>query len=121
MKFRSVNPTTGKLLKSFSFVADSEIDGLVSKVHQRYKYNLLKGDAGITERLEKLQSLAGVLEKGKKDYAELMTVEMGKPIAQAEGEVAKCFGHLRYYAENGSQFMQNKMIETEAHKSYVRY
>src|SRR5690606_18337385 len=61
------------------------------------------------------------LKKNKKEYAEMMTLEMGKPISQAIAEVEKCTWACEYYAENAEIQLQNEIIKTDAYKSYVSY
>ena len=40
-----------------------------------------------------------------------MTQEMGKPIAQSEGEIDKCISHLKYYIENAERFVQDEELD----------
>jgi succinate-semialdehyde dehydrogenase/glutarate-semialdehyde dehydrogenase len=50
-----------------------------------------------------------------------MTLEMGKPIAQAEAEVEKCASGCRHYAEHAEAYLADEHIKTEKSASYVRY
>ena len=64
---------------------------------------------------------AAELKKNKQEYAELMTQEMGKPIAQAIAEVEKCAWVCEYYAEEAAIQLADEIIETDAQKSYTSY
>src|SRR5688572_10712607 len=64
---------------------------------------------------------AEILEAEKKDFARMMTIEMGKPITGAVAEVEKCAWVCRYYAENAEQHLGDKLIETDAKKNFVRF
>ena len=64
---------------------------------------------------------AAELKKNKQEYAELMTKEMGKPIAQAIAEVEKCAWVCEYYAEEAAIQLADEIIETDAQKSYTSY
>src|SRR5436190_4172792 len=62
---------------------------------------------------------AEILETEKDNFAQLMTMEMGKPIKAAVSEAEKCAWVCRYYAENASQHLADKLADTDAKKSYV--
>jgi succinate-semialdehyde dehydrogenase/glutarate-semialdehyde dehydrogenase len=50
-----------------------------------------------------------------------MTLEMGKPIVQAEAEVDKCAACCDYYADHAEAFLAEQPSKTDASKSYVRF
>ena len=50
-----------------------------------------------------------------------MTAEMGKTLASAVAEAAKCALGCRYYAENAERLLADEAIATNAARSYVRY
>jgi len=68
-----------------------------------------------------MKNTAGVLRNKKDEFARLMTLEMGKPIAQARTEVEKCAWVCDYYAENAEKFLRDEIIETDAAKSFVTF
>ncbi len=62
-----------------------------------------------------------ILENGKDEFAQLMTLEMGKPIKSAVQEAEKCAWVCRYYAENAETYLADEVIVTNAAKSYVKF
>ena len=50
-----------------------------------------------------------------------MTLEMGKPIAAARAEAAKCAWACRYYAERGERLLADEPVEAGAGRSFIRY
>ena len=54
-------------------------------------------------------------------HALAMTLEMGKPIVQAEAEVEKCALACDFYAEHAEGFLAEQPRETDASQSYVRF
>jgi len=61
------------------------------------------------------------MRDGVNEYAEMISLEMGKPIREARAEVLKCAWVCEYYAENASDFLRPEVIETDARKSLVRH
>lgn len=57
--------------------------------------------------------MAHYIEKDKDYFAELITSEMGKPITQAKGEVAKSITHCKYYGKNLERFLKNDRVALE--------
>jgi succinate-semialdehyde dehydrogenase/glutarate-semialdehyde dehydrogenase len=64
---------------------------------------------------------AGILESEKEDFARVMTLEMGKPINGAIGEVEKCAWVCRYYADNAEQHLRDQLVQTDATRSFVKF
>jgi len=52
-----------------------------------------------------LTKAAAILRQNKDKYAELMALEMGKPIKEGAGEIEKCAGICEYYALNAEKFL----------------
>lgn len=75
----------------------------------------------ITERIACIRQLKTTLLDNKRQYAEMITAEMGKPITQAVAEVEKCGVLCDYYIENAAAFLQDRIIKTEATESYATY
>ena len=115
---QSINPVNEDLIKEYKEHTDTEIDEIVNSSEKAYK-NWQSFDYG---KRAKLLSRAGeILRNNIDEYAELMTREMGKPIAGARAEVEKCAWVCDYYAENGETFLKDEIIETDAQKSFVTY
>jgi succinate-semialdehyde dehydrogenase/glutarate-semialdehyde dehydrogenase len=79
------------------------------------------GDTSFNFRSELMTKAANVLRRKKEQYSKLMTLEMGKPIAQSRAEVDKCAWVCEYYAANAEKFLTNELISTDASKSFVTF
>jgi succinate-semialdehyde dehydrogenase/glutarate-semialdehyde dehydrogenase len=114
----SVNPVDGKTLQAFS-AADAEgIERALSLAGTTFRS---WRRVGFAERAAKMQRAAEILEADKRRCGELMTLEMGKPIAAAVAEVEKCATVCRYYAEHAAAFLASETIATDAGRSFVSY
>jgi succinate-semialdehyde dehydrogenase/glutarate-semialdehyde dehydrogenase len=78
-------------------------------------------DTSFDHRSRLMMKAADVLRKNEEEYSKLMTLEMGKPIAQSRAEVDKCAWVCEYYAENAEKFLVDELIETDATKSFVTF
>ncbi|TVZ51613.1 NAD-dependent succinate-semialdehyde dehydrogenase [Dokdonia sp. Hel_I_53] len=118
MNIVSNNPYTNKevfTIKALNLVEIEEKLAKAQKTYQSWRKTSLQ------ERSMHLLNVAKELKTNNKEYAETMTAEMGKPISQSIAEIDKCAWVCEYYAKNAPEHLANKVIETEASKSYVRY
>jgi succinate-semialdehyde dehydrogenase/glutarate-semialdehyde dehydrogenase len=66
-----------------------------------------------------MKRVGAILRERSREFAEVITGEMGKPVGEAEAEVKKCAWVCEYYAEHAEDFLKTKHIETEADESMV--
>ncbi len=114
----SKNPYTGEVIEEFKEYTKEEINNAIKKADDRYK---TWRKVSFSEKSKLLKNAAKELRENKQSYAEDITKEMGKPIAQALAEIEKCAWVCEYYAENAENHLANEIIETDAQKSYVSY
>ncbi len=114
----TINPATEEVIKSYPEMELKEINKILQDVHQ--EFNRWK-KTSFAERSAKMKKAAEILRKRKDEFANLMTLEMGKPVLQSKGEVDKCAWVCDYFAESGEEFMRDQDIKTESSKSYIRY
>lgn len=118
MAIATINPATGETLKTFEPLNDAEIAAKLDLADQAFiKYR----HTSFAERASALQAAADILDQEKADFAQLMTLEMGKPYKAAIAEVEKCAVVCRYYAENAADFLADVSVKTDASHSFVRY
>ncbi len=114
----SINPYTEEVMKKFPLMSTVELNGQVGQSRAAFvKWR----DVPVANRAALMKNLATVLRAEKRNYAELITKEMGKPIREALAEVEKCAVLADYYAANAVEFLKPEEIKTEAKKSYVMY
>lgn len=118
MSIQSINPANNKILKEFDLYSDAEIETKLAQADAAFK---AWRDTTFEHRAGLLIALADILEEDNFHYAQLATLEMGKPIKQAISEVNKCAAVCRFYAEKAAEFLKPEIIKTEASKSYVSF
>src|SRR6266852_9482507 len=118
MSIPSVNPATGEVIETFEATSAREVERILATAHAAF---VEWRWTPFATRARHLRNAAEVLKKRKADYARLMTLEMGKPIVQAEAEVDKCAWACEYFADHAEGFLAEQPRETDASRSYVRF
>ncbi|HLH15742.1 MAG TPA: NAD-dependent succinate-semialdehyde dehydrogenase [Bryobacteraceae bacterium] len=114
----SVNPATGETLRTFQPLSESQIDlklAAAEKAWQSYRRT------APAQRARWLAAAAEILESERDRLGRIMTLEMGKPIAAARAEAAKCATACRYYAGHGERLLADEPVETGAGAAFIRY
>lgn len=102
MAYQSLNPATGKLLKIFDEITDKELGAKLAAAADCFAIWRQKSYA---ERAAIIARVAGLMLEHKEALATTMTIEMGKRIADARGEVEFSSAILTYYAKNAERFL----------------
>jgi len=102
MTYQSLNPATGKLLKKFEELTDKELETKVATAVTCFKTWRQKKYA---ERAVIVAKAAAILHAKADEFAHTMTLEMGKRINEARGEVEFSSNILAYYAKNAERFL----------------
>src|SRR5213593_3352491 len=118
MALSSINPSSGEVLESFEEATPAALERVLAHAWQAF---LGWRECTFAERAARLREVARVLGAKKVEYARLMALEMGKPVAQGEAEVEKCAWGCEYYAEHAARFLAPEPRETDAARSYVRF
>lgn len=109
-KFNSVNPYSGHSCATYDFDNWNEIEEKIENGHQAF---LDWRQVSFEKRKRIFLQLAGLIEVGQKEYAQIISEEMGKTLKEAQAEVAKSALVCRYYAEHAEVFLADQIIEAE--------
>ncbi len=118
MPIATINPATGETLQTFESLTQSQLDEkleLAANTFRTYR------STSFAEREALMLRAAEILESDKSRLAQLMTIEMGKPIKGAGQEIEKCALVCRYYAETAKRHLADQTVETNASRSYVHF
>lgn len=114
--YKVTNPATGIVEKTYESHSNEELDSIMGKSFQAYKKWQTKD---ITHRAQILNKIADLYDENRKQLAIIMAREMGKPVAQGEGELSLVSHIFRYYAKYGEQFMSTQPMP-DAKNAIVR-
>jgi len=118
MSFRSINPYDGSTLHSVEACSATQLEQAlqrtadVSPAWREHSWD---------ERSRLLKAAAAVLRARGEQLARLMSLEMGKLIKEARGEIEKCAWGCEHYAEQGVRYLADEPIATDAGKSLITY
>ena len=115
---KSINPATGKEIKSYKEMSLEEIESIISKTESSFKG---WSNTDFSTRKSCMKNASQVLKEKKDKYATLMTEEMGKPIKQSFSEIEKCAWVCDYFADSAETFLSDVIIDTEASNSFVTF
>ena len=121
MAIATTNPATGEVLKTFEPLTEAQIDERLARAAAGFE-QLRR--TSYQQRAGWLRAAAGILEAETDDIARLMTTEMGKTLAAARAEVAKCASACRFFAEHAEQFLADEPADAQAvgaARAYARY
>ena len=102
MTYQSLNPATGKLLKKFDELTDKELETKIATAATCFETWRKKTYA---ERAVIVAKAAAIMHAKADEFAHTMTLEMGKRIGEARGEVEFSSNILAYYAKNAERFL----------------
>ncbi|MGA0163643.1 MAG: aldehyde dehydrogenase family protein [Bdellovibrionota bacterium] len=109
--FCSINPYTQTKLSEFVRHSSAQVDACLGEMESSFSSWRL---SSLSERQELLMSLHDSLLSKKNLFAELISLEMGKPIAQSLAEIEKSASVCRFYAERAEEILQPRRPMKEA-------
>ncbi|MBB1078423.1 NAD-dependent succinate-semialdehyde dehydrogenase [Limosilactobacillus sp. STM2_1] len=117
MAYQTINPYTNEVEKTFENTTDEELEQTLANAHQRYLD--WRKDNNLEERKEIILNLGRILREHRKEYATIMTKDMGKLISEAEGEVDLCASFCDYYVAHADEFLAPDIIATTSGRAKV--
>ena len=102
MAYQSVNPYDGKILKTFEELTDNQLETALKKAAACFE---TWRHTTFAERAAVAAKAAAIMRARVDEFARPVTLEMGKLIDQARGEVALSAAIIDYYAKNAERFL----------------
>ncbi len=118
MLIQSINPLTGDVAYTHEAFSEEKLEEVLDISEKAFE---LWSRSSFPERSALINRVADVLEKDKKHLARVMAEEIGKLYRDGVAEIEKCIWLCRYFAEHAESYLADKIVETEARKSYYCY
>jgi succinate-semialdehyde dehydrogenase/glutarate-semialdehyde dehydrogenase len=110
MAYQSINPYNAEVLQSFKEISAAELEEKLTVASSCF--NNVWSKKTYADRAKVLTRAAAIMRERPEEFAKLITLEMGKLLAQSMGEVALSASILDYYAQNGEAFLAPEKLTT---------
>lgn len=117
MSISTIDPNTNKTIKSFDEMTADAVDAAVDQAQLAFQS---WRETSYQQRADLLHRVAMLMRLKKESLAKKITLEMGKLIAQAQGEIDLSADILDYYANHGEEFLADKILNPEYGKALIR-
>lgn len=114
----STNPATGQLIATYEPHDDAHVDAALENAWTAQKSWARRS---LADRSALLRRVAAILRERKQHFARLITLEMGKPIVEAEAEIEKSATNCDFYADKAVEFLGDEVVPSNATESRVVY
>lgn len=114
----SVNPANGETLSALPWASSTDVDVAISLADNAFRQ---WRKTSVAQRADALRAIGRVLRERAEEMAHCITREMGKPINQARGEVAKSAHLCDWYAEHGPAMLATEATQVENHQAVIEY
>jgi succinate-semialdehyde dehydrogenase/glutarate-semialdehyde dehydrogenase len=108
MAYQSVNPYDGKTLKTFEELTDKQLETALENAaacFENWRHTTFAKRAAVAAKA------AAIMRARTDEFARPVTLEMGKLIAEARGEVALSAAIIDYYAKNAERFLAPQHLD----------
>ncbi len=116
MTYQSLSPFDGTLIKSFEDISDLQFETKLATAQTCFESWRHKSYA---ERAAIIFTAAEILHSKAEAFAHTMTLEMGKRIGEARGEVEFSSRILAYYAKNAERFLATVKLNPTAGEAHM--
>ena len=106
--YTTIDPATGEQSATYPEISDAELNDLIGRSAAAYRS---WRTTPLDQRRAVLTRAAEIHREQADELAKLLTLEMGKPIAQAKGEVELVASIYQYYADHVAEFMSDEPLD----------
>lgn len=114
----SINPANGETVGSYPYETQAQLDAALNRATDAFRTWRRQP---VSQRAERLLALASALRDQAEDMAQMITLEMGKPIAQARAEIEKCAHLSEWYAAHGPAMLAPEPTQVDNGSAQIEY
>ncbi len=108
MAYQTINPATGELIRTYADITDHHLEVVLTNAHQAFEREWRHWP--VAERAGIVSTAAQILRRKSKQYADILTWEMGKLLNEAYAEVHLAADIFDYYARVAGNYLKPRAL-----------
>ena len=117
MPYQTINPFTEKLVKTFTEQTDEQLQSIIAQAEDTYSNDWSK--RSLADRKKILKNAVKIFREKHEEFAQYITLEMGKLLTESRGEVDLSADILEYYADNAEAFLAPEKLKVSGGEAVV--
>ncbi|HEY3683180.1 MAG TPA: NAD-dependent succinate-semialdehyde dehydrogenase [Streptosporangiaceae bacterium] len=115
--YKVTNPATGEVVEEFPTATDDQIRDAIDRADRGFK---AWRDRPVEERAAVVRRAAQLFEERTDELAAIITLEMGKRINEARGELGIVVSIFNYYADKGPELIADEPLPIKGGEAVVK-
>lgn len=108
MSYAVTNPATGETVKTFDTISDADLQAAIAAADHAFR--TWSRSTTVQERAALIRRVGELHVERRQQLADIIVLEMGKPVEQALGEVDFAGAIYEYYADHADEFLKDEPI-----------
>jgi len=109
MSYAVTNPATGETVKTFDTISDADLQAAIASADHAFR--TWSRSTSVQERAALIRRVGELHVERRQELADIIVLEMGKPVEQALGEVDFAGAIYEYYADHADEFLKDEPIQ----------
>lgn len=109
MSYAVTNPATGETVKTFDTISDADLQAAIASAD--HVFRTWSRSTSVQERAALIRRVGELHVERRQELADIIVLEMGKPVEQALGEVDFAGAIYEYYADHADEFLKDEPIQ----------
>ncbi|MEH6567408.1 MAG: aldehyde dehydrogenase family protein, partial [Halopseudomonas sp.] len=114
----TIDPSTGERIAEYHLLSEEQANAAIERADAAFQSWRMES---LDKRAKVLNKMADLIEQNSDELAQLMTREMGKPIAQGGQECQLCAAICRYSAEQGPEQLKDETRPLQGGRALITY
>jgi succinate-semialdehyde dehydrogenase / glutarate-semialdehyde dehydrogenase len=115
--YKVTNPATGVVIAEYPTATDEQIIASIDSADRQFS---VWKNSPLNDRVKMLRRVSALFAERAEQLAELVTVEMGKRLVEARGEISVVVDIFNYYADNAESLLADEQLAIKGGSAVIR-